>query len=183
MRGGRGRRCLMSMLWGHKLEHPITPAPVISPPVTGRHISNKYIQQRHFSLIVCDFSRSEIDGGIESAAWQAAPSLIQQFHSVILGLFHYLPWSMTETHFGPECSERMCDMLLRRRERCEQEGKKNELGTCHWAIWIIKPQCFKVFTEQLRAVTGYHQCVLFLDRNGFVFWMLLFVCEPQSMFK
>lgn len=81
----------MSMLWGHKLEHPITPTRLISPPVTSQHISNKYIEQQHFSLIVCDFNRSEIDGRIESAARQAAPSLIQQFHSVILGLFHYLP--------------------------------------------------------------------------------------------
>lgn len=27
------------------------------PPVTRQHISNKYIERRHFSLIVCDFGR------------------------------------------------------------------------------------------------------------------------------
>lgn len=125
MRGGRSRRCLMSVSRGHKLEHPITPARLISPPVTSRHISNKYIERWHLSLIACDFGRSEIDGGTESAAWQAGPSLIQQFHRVILGLFHYLPWSMTGTHFGPECSEKTCDMQFRRREWWQHWAEKN----------------------------------------------------------
>lgn len=152
MRGGRGRRCLMSPLRRHKLEHPITPTRLISPPVTSRHISNKYIEQRHFSLIVCDFSRSEIDGRIESADWQAAPSLIQQFHSVILGLFHYLPWSMTETHFGPECSEKTCDMQLRRSGRWWHEAEKKKLLSAFcWAAWIIKsPQRKKSFGFNMR---------------------------------
>lgn len=172
MRGGKSRRCLMSMLWGHKLEHPITPTRLISPPVTSRHISNKYIEQQHFSLIVCDFSRSEIDGRIESAAWQAAPSLIQQFHSVILGLFHYLPWSMTETHFGPECSEKMCDMQLRRSQRwwhwTEKTKQKKTQSAFYWNLWLIKPQL-----REFWAVTGYCEHVFFLD--GFFFFFCLVV--------
>lgn len=46
----------MSVLWGHKLEHPITPTWPISLPVTRQHISNKYRERRR-SLIACDFER------------------------------------------------------------------------------------------------------------------------------
>ncbi len=63
-------------------------------------------------------------------------------------------------------------------------SRKNS-STYYWAIWIIKPQLFKVFIEELWAVIWY--CVrvdcVFLGQKWFCLVVRLFICELQYMFK
>lgn len=145
----------MSILWWHKLEHPITPTRLISPPVTMRHVWNKYIQQRPFSLMVCDSSRSEGDGG----EWN---QLLDKRHLLSSSNFTVSFWDYFIT-----CHDHWLKLILalsaRRCVTCSwrelRDGSNSPplktLNGYYWAIWIIKFKLLQVFIGKLWAVSQY----------------------------